>query len=61
MSVNEIDVNARTEAAKILGRLGGKSKSEAKMKAIKANLEKAQAARRKKVDNSKLLEETNIE
>lgn len=35
------------QAAKVMGRKGGKSKSEAKLKAIRENLKKAQAARAK--------------
>lgn len=37
-------------AAKALGKLGGKSKSPAKMAAMKKNLAKAQEARRKKAN-----------
>jgi hypothetical protein len=43
MSSNEINieaVNARTEAAKLLGRLGGQVKSEAKTLAARANAKK---------------------
>ena len=43
MSCNEIDinaVNARTEAARLLGRLGGQAKSEAKTLAARANAKK---------------------
>lgn len=44
MTVNKIDVNAvntRTEAAQLLGSLGGRVKSEAKKKAGIENLKKA--------------------
>jgi hypothetical protein len=43
MSCNEIDinaVNARPEAARLLGKLGGQAKSEAKTLAARANAKK---------------------
>lgn len=51
MSVNDIDINAdnRRAAAQALGSLGGKAKSEAKAEAARRNLEKANAARLKKL------------
>ena len=60
MSVNKIDVNAvnaRTEAAKMLGSLGGRVKSEAKAKASRENGKKGG---RPKVDKSKLQDDDNV-